>query len=53
MKYLRVTDDSTRADLEQAIGRLRAKRQVVRTSEVRHEIGAEVDELIEMWAALG
>lgn len=44
---LRVTDDSTRADLEEAIGHLRARQQRVELDATKAEIQAEIDALLD------
>ena len=50
MNYLRVTDDTDRAGLEEAITHLRAKQLVAGTEQVRGEIADDIDELLDMLA---
>lgn len=49
MRFVRVTDDSTRDDIAEAIGFLRAKRAACCLSDLREEIDEDVDELVELW----
>lgn len=51
MRFILVGDEATREDLEQAMLNLRAKRREVQVEQFRAEIDADVDELIELWAA--
>lgn len=46
-----ITEDSTRAELEEAIGYLRAKRATVEDQQVRDEITAAMDALLDRWKA--
>lgn len=48
MRYLRVTDDATREDIAEAIGNLRAKQKACSLAEIREDISADIDELLEM-----
>jgi hypothetical protein len=50
MRFVRITDDSTRADLEEAMVHLRAEQKRVMLAECKAEIGADLDELLDMWA---
>lgn len=45
-----VTDESSRADLAEAICHLRAKQRAACLAEIRAEVGAAIDELLDAWA---
>lgn len=47
---LLITDDSTRADITEAIGYLRAKQRVVFDAEVKAEIQDDIDALLDRLA---
>lgn len=49
MAPLRIDEHSTRAELEEAIGHLRAKRSRCELAEIRAEIDEVVDELLDEW----
>lgn len=49
MTTLRVTDDSTRDELAEAIGHLRARHASVEDQQVRDELAEAIDELLDMW----
>jgi hypothetical protein len=49
MTLLRITDDSTREEIAEAIGHLRARQRQAVIPSTAAEIGAEIDELIEAW----
>jgi hypothetical protein len=51
MRFVRITDDSTREDIAEAIGFLRAKRAVCCLSDMQAELDADVDELVGLWVA--
>ena len=48
---LRITDDSTRADLAEAIRALRAKQQRVTLAAAKAEIQVEIDGLLDRYEA--
>lgn len=48
MRYLRITDDATPEDIREAIANLRAKQRACALAEIRDDIGADIDELLEM-----
>lgn len=43
-----ITDDSPRSELEEAIGHLRAKQRAVFDPQVKAELQASIDELLDM-----
>jgi hypothetical protein len=47
-RYLVVTDDATPADICEAITNLRAKQRAACIESTRREIGADVDELLDL-----
>lgn len=47
---LLITEDSTRAELTEAIGYLRAKQRLVEDDQVRDDIGVCIDELLDRLA---
>ena len=49
MTLLRITDDSTREEIAEAIGHLRARQICAVIPSTAAEIGAEIDALIEAW----
>lgn len=51
MRFVKVTDDSTRDDIAEAIGFLRAKRAACCLADMQAEIDADVDELVDLWKA--
>lgn len=51
VRFLRVTDEVTRPDLEQAIAHLRAKQRRCKMATYRAELAADIDELLDLWAA--
>jgi hypothetical protein len=51
MRYVKVTEDSTRPEIAEAIGFLREKAKTCGAAEVRTEICNDVDELLEMYLA--
>lgn len=51
MALLRITDDSTRAEIEEAIGHLRAKQRRAALETTRAEVQTEIDALLEAWKA--
>ena len=50
MKFLVITDDATRADLEDAIRHLRDRQAKACIPSTRDEIADEIDELLEAWS---
>jgi hypothetical protein len=53
MSLLVVTDDATRAELEEAIGHLRQRQLRAVIASTKVEIADEIDVLLERWKALG
>lgn len=53
MRYLVITDDATRDDLEEAIRNLRAKQQRACIESTRQEIADDIDELLGLWVEAG
>jgi hypothetical protein len=49
MTLLRITDDSTREEIAEAIGHLRDRQRAAVIPSTAAEIGAEIDALIEAW----
>jgi hypothetical protein len=47
---LRITDDSTRPELEEAIGHLRDKQQRAVLETTRAELQVSIDALLDRWA---
>ena len=52
MRYLTITDDSTRAEIEEAMVHLRAKQRACCIALIRDEIGEDISELLDLWKAL-
>jgi hypothetical protein len=52
MSLLVVTDDATRAELEEAIGHLRQRQLRAVIASTKVEIADEIDVLLERWAGL-
>ena len=50
MSILRITDDSTREELAEAIGHLRLRQLGAVIPSTAAEIGVEIDALLEAWA---
>lgn len=53
VRFLVITDDADRAQLEEAVAHLRTKQQRCVIASTREEIQADIDELIELWSARG
>lgn len=51
MRYLRITDDASPEELREAIANLRAKQQACSLSEIREDISADIDELLDLLSA--
>lgn len=50
---LRITEDTTRPELEEAIASLRAKQRMAGLVSERDRIGRAIDELVEQWSVAG
>lgn len=50
MSLLRVTDDSTKAELAEAIGHLRLRQLACQLDASKAEIQVTIDSLLERWA---
>ena len=48
MSLLRITDESTPADIAEAISHLRARQRIVRDQQVRDEISDAIDEMLDL-----
>ena len=53
MRYLVITDDATPEDIREAITNLRTKQRACSLSEIREDIGADLDELLDLLAERG
>jgi len=49
MRYLLLTGDETRIDLETAMQGLRHRRTLCQVRSVRDELDADINELIDLW----
>ena len=50
MRYIRISEDSTRPELEAAIRHLRGKQSAQACAEIRETITSDIDELLDMLA---
>lgn len=48
MRYLLITDDAAPEDIREAIADLRTKQRACSLAEIREDIGADIDELLDM-----
>lgn len=49
MRYIKITDDATRADIEDAITNLAARRRTCGLIEVQRALGDDIDDLLTLW----
>ena len=52
MKFIRVSDDTGPDEIAEAVRDLRAKQERTELAEVRAELAADIDELVERWVEL-
>lgn len=48
MRYLVITDDAAPEDIREAIANLRTKQRACSLSEIREDIGRDIDELLDL-----